>query len=140
MAIPFLSHLEWNDVDLNGGEEAERSVGPRDGVKQIRVFLSGASHQGPVRKDELVRVADVLPEAVLVRRGLDAAAHDQAADGQVSDLRHDGDNPTLGHEGLDEALDGDQRFASNDATLGVDTEDVHQVDLEEMALHAQKDI
>jgi hypothetical protein len=40
-----------------------------------------------------------------VRRRLDAAAHDEAADGEVADLRNDGHDPALRDERFDEPLE-----------------------------------
>ena len=41
-------------------------------------------------------LTDVLEESVFVGGGLDAAAHDEAADGEVVELWHDGQSPALG--------------------------------------------
>jgi hypothetical protein len=72
-------YLEGYNIDFNSCQEAQRSVGPRDGVEQVGILVPGTGHDGPVSEDELVGVADVLPQAVFVRGRLNAAPHDQVS-------------------------------------------------------------
>ena len=79
------TYLEWDNLYVHGGEESERSVGPRDDVEKVGVLVVfGARLDRAVGRDDLKTGADVLPEAVLVRCGLDHTAHNQAAHGQVA--------------------------------------------------------
>ena len=65
--------LEWNDVEINGCEESECSVGERNCGVQFRLLVLGAPLDGAVGQDGLEGAADVLEQAVLVRRRLDPA-------------------------------------------------------------------
>ena len=78
--------------------------------------------------------ADVLEQPVPVAGGLEASAHDEAAQGEVLHLGHDGQGPAQPVQGRDQASHPDQGLAPDHAALRVDGQDVHQVELDRVRL------
>ena len=46
--------LEGNDVDVDGGQESQGPVAPRDGREEVGVIVTGAGDHGSVGHDHLV--------------------------------------------------------------------------------------
>ena len=61
-----------------------------DGVEVLRVLALVSGDDLPAGHHHLVLGGDVVEQPVLVARALDAAAVNQAADGEVVQLRHHG--------------------------------------------------
>ena len=76
----------------------------------------------------------MLEQPVPVAGSLEASAHDEAAQGEVLHLWHDGQGPAQPVQGRDQASHPDQGLTPDHAALGVDGQDVHQVELDRVRL------
>ena len=97
--------LVGDDVDGDGREEAQRAVGEGQGVEEVLVGVLVGDDDTGVGHDQLVLDTGVVKEAVLVAGRLYPAAHHQAADGQLVQLRHHRQGEALGDQDPDNRND-----------------------------------
>lgn len=97
-------------------------------MKRVAVLLGAGADQAAVAQHDVAGSDQRAKEAVLVRRGLDAIAQEQPADGEAVEFRHHAERPAPRQQMVEQAADGDPRLDAHNPPLRVEREDVVQLD------------
>ena len=103
---------------------AEGSVGIRDGMEEVRVFVVGAADaDGSVAAEDFHLLDRLVHEPVPERGGFDADPGDRAADGDGLELRNHGRTQALRESRIGEILEGGHPFHLGDPAFRIDLDD-----------------
>ena len=119
--------LAGDDADGNTEDERQGAVAPGDAMEQVGVLIVGrGADDTAVGEAQLELQASLVEQSPDVAGTFDAGAADEATDGEIVHLGNDGEGVAQGQEGVGDLSHGHERLDDDDATVGVDAEDVDE--------------
>ncbi len=115
------------DAKLDRDQKSQGPVGPRQGVKKTRMFITRAADQLAVGRDELERLDRLEQKALAVAGGLDAHPHAQPAQREIVHFRLDGQREPPGIQVTGDLAHGHHRLRPDHATPLVHLQNIAQV-------------
>ncbi len=120
--------LDRNDAEFHACEEAQRTVGTGQGVKEILILVARGTNYLAVGGDDLEGLNRLKQAAVAVAAGRDPDTHAQAAESEIIHLGLDGKRePSRDEIGRDVAH-GDHWLGADDPALLVNFQDAAKTD------------